>query len=119
MKLTLRPMQITFLGSYAKLYISRSASTVLNGTDLHLLEIILDKESYQRLIDADLSTPPRIIAALESVNHCIGEYDLSIILDNIVHFLLNYNDPTESAQLNEWLIKIKADYNCHIILVLK
>lgn len=41
-----------------------------------------------------------------------------LVIDNIVHFLLNYNDPTESAQLNEWLIKIKADYNCHIILVL-
>lgn len=80
MKLTLRPIQITFLGSFAKLYISRSSSAIWNGTDLHLLEIILDKESYQRLIDADLSTPPRIISALESVNHCIGEYDLSIIL---------------------------------------
>ncbi len=40
-----------------------------------------------------------------------------LVIDNIVHFLLNYNDPTESAQLNEWLIKIKADYNCHIILM--
>lgn len=80
MKLTLRPIQITFLGSFAKLYISRSSSAIWNGTDLHLLEIILDKESYQRLIDADLSTPTRIISALESVNHCIGEYDLSIIL---------------------------------------
>jgi hypothetical protein len=38
-----------------------------------------------------------------------------LVIDNIVHFLLNYNDPTESAQLNEWLIKIKADYNCHIV----
>ena len=43
---------------------------------------------------------------------------MGFVIDNIVHFLLNYNDPTESAQLNEWLIKIKADYNCHIILVL-
>ena len=40
---------------------------------------------------------------------------VTLVIDNIVHFLLNYNDPTESAQLNEWLIKIKADYNCHII----
>lgn len=41
-----------------------------------------------------------------------------IILDNIVHFLNNFNDPTESAQLNEWLIKIKSQYNCHILNVL-
>lgn len=41
-----------------------------------------------------------------------------VILDNIVHFLNNFNDPTESAQLNEWLIKMKSEYNCHILNVL-
>ena len=41
-----------------------------------------------------------------------------MVLDNIVHFLQNYNDATESAQLNEWLIKIKKQYNCHLTLVL-
>lgn len=41
-----------------------------------------------------------------------------LILDNIVHFLNNFNDPTESALLNEWLIKMKSEYNCHILNVL-
>ena len=41
-----------------------------------------------------------------------------MILDNIVHFLNNFNDPTESGELNQWLIKIKSDYHVHICLVL-
>ena len=41
-----------------------------------------------------------------------------MVLDNIVHFLNNFNDPTESAELNQWLIKIKSDYNVHLCLVL-
>lgn len=41
-----------------------------------------------------------------------------MILDNIVHFLNNFNDPTESGELNQWLIKIKSDYRVHICLVL-
>lgn len=41
-----------------------------------------------------------------------------IILDNIVHFINDFNSATESAQLNEWLIRIKSEYNCHILNVL-
>lgn len=41
-----------------------------------------------------------------------------IILDNIVHFLNNFNDPKESSDLNQWLIKVKSEYNCHILSVL-
>ncbi|WP_407475408.1 hypothetical protein [Elizabethkingia anophelis] len=41
-----------------------------------------------------------------------------IILDNIVHFLSNFNDPVESAELLQWLIKIKVSYNVHICVVL-
>lgn len=41
-----------------------------------------------------------------------------MILDNIVHFLNNFNDPTESGELNQWLIKLKSDYHVHICLVL-
>lgn len=41
-----------------------------------------------------------------------------IFLDNIVHFLTDFNKADESAELNQWLIKTKADYNCHICVVL-
>lgn len=41
-----------------------------------------------------------------------------IILDNIVHFLKDYNNADESSELNEWLIATKNKYNCHIMMVL-
>lgn len=41
-----------------------------------------------------------------------------IILDNIVHFLTDFNSASESTELNLWLIKLKGDYNTHINLVL-
>lgn len=41
-----------------------------------------------------------------------------MVLDNIVHFLRNFNDPAESAELNQWLIQVKSRYNVHICLVL-
>ena len=41
-----------------------------------------------------------------------------LILDNIVHFLTDFNSSTESADLNQWLIKTKSNFNTHICLVL-
>lgn len=41
-----------------------------------------------------------------------------LILDNIVHFMNDFNSATESTELNMWLIKLKGEYNCHICLVL-
>lgn len=41
-----------------------------------------------------------------------------MILDNIVHFLNDFNDTKESSALVEWLIGIKNQYKCHIIVVL-
>ena len=41
-----------------------------------------------------------------------------MILDNIVHFLTNFNDVNESAEVTEWLIKIKKQYNVHICNIL-
>ena len=41
-----------------------------------------------------------------------------LILDNIVHFMTDFNSAQESTELNMWLIKMKGDYNCHICLVL-
>lgn len=41
-----------------------------------------------------------------------------MFLDNIVHFLTDFNKSDESAKLNQWLIKIKSEYNCHICVVL-
>jgi hypothetical protein len=41
-----------------------------------------------------------------------------LILDNIVHFLKDFNSVDESAELTEWLIKTKKDYNVHILNVL-
>ncbi|NAW50385.1 hypothetical protein GNY06_02920 [Elizabethkingia argentiflava] len=41
-----------------------------------------------------------------------------MILDNIVHFLVDFNDTTESAELLQWLIMLKVKYNVHLCLVL-
>lgn len=41
-----------------------------------------------------------------------------LILDNIVHFLNNFNDVEESTSLTNWLIKTKKDYNVHILNIL-
>lgn len=41
-----------------------------------------------------------------------------MILDNIVHFLNDFNDTKESSALVEWLIGIKNTFRCHIIVVL-
>lgn len=41
-----------------------------------------------------------------------------MILDNIVHFLKDFNSAEESSNLVEWLLFIKKEYNCHIIVVL-
>ena len=41
-----------------------------------------------------------------------------MILDNIVHFLKDFNSAEESSNLVEWLLGIKKEYNCHIIVVL-
>ena len=41
-----------------------------------------------------------------------------MILDNIVHFPNDFNDTKESSALVEWLIGIKNQYKCHIIVVL-
>ncbi|MDY3326721.1 hypothetical protein PG299_02700 [Riemerella anatipestifer] len=41
-----------------------------------------------------------------------------VILDNIVHFLSDFNSAIESSELNQWLIKLKSQYNTHINLVL-
>ena len=41
-----------------------------------------------------------------------------LILDNIVHFLNNFNDVEESSLVTQWLVKIKKLYNVHICTVL-
>ena len=41
-----------------------------------------------------------------------------MILDNIVHFVNNFNDVDESAMITEWLVKIKKQYNVHICNIL-
>lgn len=41
-----------------------------------------------------------------------------MILDNIVHFLKDFNSAEESSSLVDWLLFIKKEYNCHIIVVL-
>lgn len=41
-----------------------------------------------------------------------------LMLDNIVHFVNNFNDVNESAMITEWLVKIKKLYNVHICNVL-
>lgn len=41
-----------------------------------------------------------------------------MILDNIVHFLKDFNSAEESSNLVEWLLFIKKEYNCHITVVL-
>lgn len=41
-----------------------------------------------------------------------------LILDNIVHFLNNFNDVEESSLVTQWLVKIKKQYNVHICTVL-
>ena len=41
-----------------------------------------------------------------------------MILDNIVHFLKDFNSAEESSNLVEWLLFVKNEYNCHIIVVL-
>ena len=41
-----------------------------------------------------------------------------MILDNIVHFLKDFNSAEESSNLVEWLLGIIKEYNCHIIVVL-
>lgn len=41
-----------------------------------------------------------------------------LVLDNIVHFLKDFNSAQESSELNEWILKLKKTYNCHISLVL-
>lgn len=41
-----------------------------------------------------------------------------MVLDNIVHFLLDFNSATESRELESWIDYLVETYNCHIILVL-
>lgn len=41
-----------------------------------------------------------------------------LVLDNIVHFLKDFNSVDESSDITEWLVKIKKDYNVHILCVL-
>lgn len=41
-----------------------------------------------------------------------------LILDNIVHFLVNFNDVDESGELTSWLVRIKKQFNVHICNVL-
>lgn len=41
-----------------------------------------------------------------------------LILDNIVHFVNNFNDVEESSVVTQWLVKIKKLYNVHICTVL-
>lgn len=41
-----------------------------------------------------------------------------LILDNIVHFLRDFNSVEESADLTEWLLSIKATFNVHILMIL-
>lgn len=41
-----------------------------------------------------------------------------LILDNIVHFVTNFNDVDESAEITKWLVKIKKQYNVHICNIL-
>lgn len=41
-----------------------------------------------------------------------------LILDNIVHFLRDFNSVEESADLTEWLLSIKSTFNVHILMIL-
>ncbi|WP_374440449.1 hypothetical protein [Epilithonimonas sp.] len=41
-----------------------------------------------------------------------------MVIDNIVHFLLDFNSATESRELESWIDYLVETYNCHIILVL-
>lgn len=41
-----------------------------------------------------------------------------IVLDNIVHFVNDFNSATDSSELTAWLMKTKKDFNVHICNVL-
>lgn len=41
-----------------------------------------------------------------------------LILDNIVHFVNDFNSVSESNEITQWLLKLKSEYNTHILVVL-
>jgi len=41
-----------------------------------------------------------------------------MILDNIVHFVNNFNDVDEASEITTWLVKMKKKYNVHICNIL-
>lgn len=41
-----------------------------------------------------------------------------LIIDNIVHFVLDFNSATEAAEITQWLLKIKNVYKTHILVIL-
>jgi len=69
---------------------------------------------YYNLVGTDKNVKKNVVEKHLSKNPDCG----FIILDNIVHFLRDFNSVDESAELTEWLIKVKKEYNVHILNVL-
>lgn len=41
-----------------------------------------------------------------------------VILDNIVHFVGDFNSAQESSEVTEWVLNMKSKYKTHILVVL-
>jgi hypothetical protein len=76
----------------------------LTGKDINYYSMVgTKKESKRLLVEKHLSE-----------NSDCG----ILILDNIVHFLRDFNSVDESADLTEWLLSIKSTFNVHILMIL-
>ena len=77
---------------------------ILTGKTIQYYSVsVLNKNQRKYLVES----------ALENNPEC-----KFIVLDNIVHFMQDFNSNTETSEVIDWLIKLKAERKIHICVVL-
>jgi len=70
--------------------------------------------SYYSVVGLSIHQKKQLVETYLKMNPKCG----LLILDNIVHFLQDFNSPLESGEVTEWLLRLKKQYHTHILVVL-
>lgn len=76
----------------------------MTGADIDYYSVLtLTKDQKKQLVEQHLKQNP----------DC-----RMLIIDNIVHFVKDFNNVAESGEITQWLLKLKSEYKTHILVVI-
>lgn len=69
---------------------------------------------YYSIVGLKISQKKQLVESYLKMNPHCG----LLIIDNIVHFVTDFNSTVESGEITQWLLRLKNEFNTHILVVL-